>query len=364
MQNINKKRNRSLHFFGKFTEPLWTKLFGLILGMILNLIILPVVMAGNEVVVHIPVIFNPPIPGSTGILAYTVNSGADREIYSINANGSNQKQLTDNDAIDDMPAWSADGTTLVFTSNRRQIDHFEIFTMNSDGGGVKRLTNSQWDDNSPSFSPDGSKIVFASDRSGIFQVYVMNSDGSGQTPLTEDSYSSGSPEWSPDGTKIVYSSNQDDAYLDIYVMDSDGSNKQRMTSAEGHDFSPAWSPDGKQIVFTSARDSTDFEVRRIYVMDMDNEGSEQKKLTTFYSDWPDWSPDGARIVFTRHEGNGTAVPNTRVGLAPEAARRFLAHNAVDGENDKNLYTIRPDGTDLQPFTQTMNVSEDRANWGS
>jgi Tol biopolymer transport system component len=357
MLNENNEHNRPLLLSRKTVTVFIPLVSGFILSLILSLVSLPAVVAENETVVHIPVILNPPIPGSTGVLAYTVNSGIDREIYSINANGSNKKQLTDNNAIDDMPAWSADGATLAFTSDRRQMGYFEIYTMNADGSGVKRLTDSQWDDNSPSFSPDGGKIVFASDRSGSFQIFVMNSDGSGQTPLTEDSYSSGSPEWSPDGTKIVYSSNQDGSFLDIYIMDNGGSNKRRITSVEGHDFAPAWSPNGRQIVFTSLRDGA----RRIYVMDAD--GSRQKKLTTFYSDWPDWSPDGARIVFTREEGNNTALTSIRAELAPEAARLFLAHSADAEENDRNLYTIKADGSDLQPFTQTPNTSEDRANWG-
>jgi TolB protein len=348
----------------KFARPLpiSRKIVTILMTLILGLLSLPPLMAQNEVVVYIPVNFNPPIPGSTGVLAYTVNSGTDREIYAINGNGSNEKQLTSNNAVDDMPAWSADGAFLAFTSDRREKDYFEIYTMNADGSGVKRLTDSQWDDNAPSFSPDGDKIVFASNRGGNFQIFVMNSDGSEQIPLTEDSYTSGQPEWSPDGTTIAYSSNQDSAFLlDIYVMDSDGSNKRRITSADGHDFAPAWSPDGKQIVFTSTRDSTDKEVRRIYVMDAN--GSEQKKLTTFYSDWADWSPDGARIVFTRHEGNDTALSGSRAEPTPKAAQRFLAHPTSTEESDRNLYTMKPDGTDLQPFTQTPTISEDRASWG-
>lgn len=356
------KQNDTLLFRRNFLA-----LLGFVTVVILSLSILPaagdapIVMAEEKTFVHLPLIFSPPIPGSEGVLAYTVSSGVDREIYTMNPDGSGKKQLTDNNAVDDMPAWSADGAALAFTSDRRQAGQYEIFTMNADGSGVKRLTDSQWDDNSPSFSPDGSKIVFASDRSGVFQVFVMNSDGSGQTPLTEDAYFSGQPEWSPDGTKIVYSSNQEGGFLDIYVMDSDGSNKKRIANSDGFDFSPAWSPDGKQIVFTSTRDSTNIEARRIYVINTD--GSGQKKLTTFYSDWADWSPDGGRIVFTRHEGNGAAVSSSRADLGPEAARRFLAHRAGAEEIDRNLYTMKPDGSDLQPLTQTAAISEDRANWG-
>ena len=352
------KQNDTLLFRRNFLA-----LLGFVTVLILSLSILPaaggapIVMAEEETFVHLPLILSPPIPGSEGVLAYTVSSGVDREIYTMNPDGSGKKQLTDNNAVDDMPAWSADGAAIAFTSDRRQKDFYEIYTMNADGSGVKRLTDSQWDDNSPSFSPDGAKIVFASDRSGIFQIFIMNGDGDDQVALTGEDYISGSPEWSPDGTKIVYSSNQDATFLDIYVMNSDGSNKKRITSADGHDFSPAWSPDGERIVFTSLRDG----VRRIYVMNAD--GSEQKKLVTFYSDWADWSPDGTHIVFTRREGNDTAVSSSRAELAPEAAHQFLAHRTGVEEDDRNLYTIKPDGSDLQPLTQTAAISEDRANWG-
>lgn len=356
MQDNNHNQEKDLLNSWKFTTVI-----AIAMAAIMVLVLLPTALAGNEVFVHLPVILSPPIPGSSGVLAYTINSGVDREIYTMNPDGSGKKQLTDNSAVDDMPAWSADGATIAFTSDRREVEHYEIYTMNADGSGVERLTSSQWDDNSPSFSPDGAKIVFASDRSDLFQVFVMNSDGSEQTALTGDGYYSGSPEWSPDGTKIVYASNQDGLLLDIYIMNSDGSNKEKITDSDGHDFFPAWSPDGKQIVFTSTRDSTRDEVRRIYVMDAD--GSGQKKLTAFYSDWADWSPDGARIVFTRHEETSLALSSSRAELGPEAARRLLAHPTSAEETDRNLYTMNPDGSDLQPFTQTADTSEDRANWG-
>jgi TolB protein len=340
----------------------------LVLAMILisGLFILPAAMAQEDAVAFLPAVFSPPPPGSTGRLVFTVNSGVDREIYTMNPDGSDRQRLTDNEAVDDMPSWSADSALIAFTSDRRAAGNFEIYVMNVDGSDQVRLTSSQWDDNHPSFSPDGDQIVFATDRNVLFQVFVMDSDGSGQTALTGDSYSSGSPEWSPDGTKIAYSSDQP-GNLEVYVMDADGSNKVRLTNSSAPDFSPAWSPDGERIVFTSMRDGD----RRIYVMDAD--GSDEKRLTDFYSDWADWSPDGTRIVFTRrHDALAATLTRNNDILSSDNAGRsgrmdvgqyFAPHGAAQ-ESDLDLYTMKPDGSDKQPLTQTADEREDRANWGN
>ena len=79
--------------------------------------------------------------------------------------------------------------------------------MNADGSNVRRLTTADGDDTAPAWSPDGSKIVFRSTRDGNFEIYSMNADGTGQTRLTNHSRADTSPSWSPDGSKIVFSRN-------------------------------------------------------------------------------------------------------------------------------------------------------------
>jgi TolB protein len=78
--------------------------------------------------------------------------------------------------------------------------------MNADGNGLENLSNALGNDLYPAWSHDGSKIVFESDRTGLRQVWIMNADGSGQTQLTFDATRTDqTPEWSPDGTQIAYS---------------------------------------------------------------------------------------------------------------------------------------------------------------
>ena len=110
----------------------------------------------------------------------------------------------------------------------------EIYVMDADGGNQRRLTENRRDDWSPSWSPDGKRIVFVSDRDGhpdvipgwfTSEIYVMDADGRNPQNLTENPADDGFPSWSPDGKQIVFQSNRDDfGKYEIYVMDADGGN--------------------------------------------------------------------------------------------------------------------------------------------
>ena len=69
--------------------------------------------------------------------------------------------------------------------------------MNADGSSQTNLTNNDTDDQYPTWSPDGKRIVFVSNRGGNDEIYVMNSDGSGQTRLTNNRDKEDGPVWSP-----------------------------------------------------------------------------------------------------------------------------------------------------------------------
>lgn len=159
------------------------------------------------------------------------------EIWVMNADGTNPVRLTTSelyplDTINKVysaslqPVWSPDGKKIAFTSYRDGNFNRDIYVMNADGSNQTRLTTDPLEDTDPTWSPDGSKIAFTSKRGGGYNIYVMNSDGSNQVQITSDGYA---PSWSPDGTKIAFMRSVDGA-SQIHLMDPDGSNQVKITN--------------------------------------------------------------------------------------------------------------------------------------
>jgi TolB protein len=105
--------------------------------------------------------------------------------------------------------------------------------MNADGSEQKQLTTNPEYDAEPIWSPDGSKILFVSGREGSFDVFVMNADGSGQTNVTNTRGDNETPiGWVPDGSRIIYSrlSEKVAELYQIWVSNADGSDPRQVTT--------------------------------------------------------------------------------------------------------------------------------------
>lgn len=153
------------------------------------------------------------------------------------------------------PRWSPDGSKVVFMSNRGSTDNTNnIFIMNADGTNIKQLTKNQGQNGDPVWSPDGRRISFGSNREGNDRVniFVMNPDGSGVTQLTHFPAleEAGDTSWSPDGKKITFQwdkngNGQSDpnAYAEVWTMNADGTN-QASTKQQCSDVgcAPRWQP--------------------------------------------------------------------------------------------------------------------------
>ena len=134
------------------------------------------------------------------------------------------------------PRWSPDGSRIAFTSS--QLGLRDIYVMNADGSNKVNLTSGAGDDRLPVWSPDGMRILFSTTRDNNGELYTINVDGTGLKNLTNNSAEDGSAQWSPDGSRIVFSSNRDGGALKLYIMNADGTNQTRLTNADGNDISP------------------------------------------------------------------------------------------------------------------------------
>jgi Zn finger protein HypA/HybF involved in hydrogenase expression len=247
--------------------------------------------------ITLPEVEEPLIPMLlTGHIAFVSDRDGNYEIYVMNADGSQPKNLTQNPADDFSPAWSPDGRYIAFFSERD--GNYEIYVMNADGSQPKNLTQNLAADYSPAWSPDGQHIAFQTERDGNYEIYVMNADGSQPKNLTQNPAAEWSPAWSPDGQHIAFSSNRDGNY-EIYIMNADGSQPKNLTQNSIDNSDPDWSPDGQHIIFSSESDGN----LEINVMKAD--GSQQTNLIQNRTDYsPAWSPDGQYIVFySERDGN-------------------------------------------------------------
>ncbi len=293
------------------------------------------------------------------ILFYSNRDGND-EIYTMKADGTDVKRLTNNDAYDNDPSWSPDGSRILFISNRRDVNSGDIYTMKSDGTDVKLLTNN-FSDEHVDWSPDGSLILVASHRDGNLEIYTVKADGTDLKRLTYNHGGDIPVAWSPDGSRILFRSFRDDSW-DIYTMKGDGTDVKRLTNHGAYDHPVAWSPDGSRILFESKRDGN----LEIYTIKID--GTDVKRLTyNGISDEPvTWSPDGSRILFeSKRDGEDREIYTMRadgtdvkrltnngemdipVAWSPDGSRILFASNR---HGNYEIYTMRADGTDVQRLT--------------
>jgi Tol biopolymer transport system component len=169
-----------------------------------------------------------------------------RDIYVVNSDGSDLTRLTSGVGNNVYPAFSPNGRKIVFTSNRTGTS--QVWLMNADGSNQRQLTfDSQPKDQVPDWSPNGSKIAYLADTHGIADmgnswgdIWVMNANGSHQHQITNDATDYGTA-WSPDGTRIA---TLDFPTRTIYTLDArDGSDRQAVHPA-GLQFVPGWQPLG------------------------------------------------------------------------------------------------------------------------
>ena len=255
------------------------------------------------------------------------NKGKTYNIFSINPDGTDLKNLTKSSSWDTNPCWSPVENKIAFASNRNKF--YKIYIMNDDGSNPVRLTRDSLDATNPVWSPDGSKIAFQSFYEDNYDIFSIKVDGTRLVNLTRNKGGDYAPSWSPDGKYIAFESKRDGkkdtssvVTREIYVMKSNGDNPKRLTNNNYDDFSPSWSPDSSGITFVSNKDDN----YDIYTVNIDGTNLSAVTHSKEKENYPHWSPDGKKIIFSCYRDSGW--------------KRIL------GVKSKwEIYSINPDGRD-------------------
>lgn len=205
-------------------------------------------------------------------------------MYTVRSDGSDLKPLFPRDLKPGAePGYNAegvlspDGKRIVFTSDRG--GDLDIWVMDANGRNARQLTHTLGYDGGPWWSPDGKKICFrayhprTSDeiadyksllsrhliRPTTLDLYVMDADGGNVRQVTDDreqNIASFAPSWLPDGSGLIFASNREDPKrrkFEVFTIRLDGSNIERITYGDRFDGFPNFSPDGKRLVWASNR---------------------------------------------------------------------------------------------------------------
>ena len=239
-----------------------------------------------------------------GRIAFHSERTGDFEIWVMNADGSDAHPLTSAQGRDIEPAWSPDGTRILFASARDDEDNLQLYIMDADGSNQHRVFTDvlRWDNWSPAWAPDGKTIAFQTNRDVMqngFDIYLVNVDGTDERPFFVGKGNQYHPAWSPDGKYIAFV-NDADGDAEIWVANADGSNAHPITDNYWDEAYPRWSPDGRWILFQSNHDA----FWRLYIMRPD--GSEVRQISSVVLGndvMGAWSPDGKYVAFSSNRAN-------------------------------------------------------------
>jgi TolB protein len=211
------------------------------------------------------------------------------ELWMMDWDGDNPKQLTRHGAIALAPTWSPDGKKMVFTSFLRGTP--ALFVLTPQEGYLRLLWDKGGVNSSATFSPDGKQLAFASSRDGNTDIYILPIDGGTPRRLTTARGIDTQPAWAPNGRQIAFTSTRSGT-PQIYLMDADGSNVRRLSFDGGFHDEATWTHDGTRIACTTKVGSK-FQIATI------NTVTSQRTVITApgNNESPCFSPDGTMIAF-------------------------------------------------------------------
>ena len=237
------------------------------------------------------------IPGIAESKIYFVSDrSGHKEIWVMDYDGSNQRQLTHLGSTSLSPRISPDGSRLAFSSLTKS--GWDILMFSTDLNRVVTFPHFGGTNLSPAWSPDGAHLALSSSRGGNPQLYVCDASGANLHRITENKGPDVGPVWNrKTGAQIAFVSGST-GLPQVFTMEADGTNQTRMTD-QGYAVSPNWSPNGQFLTLAWIRKYGPGEPGSsdIYLMDIASKQWVQLTHDGGRNDYPSWSPDGRHIVF-------------------------------------------------------------------
>jgi serine/threonine protein kinase len=239
--------------------------------------------------------------GSTpeGKIVYASKASGNLDLWMMNSDGTNQRQLTENSRINSHPAISSDGRYIVFASDRTGASN--IWRTDIDGSNARQLTRGSGEEY-PQCSPDGKWVVYTLLGAGKPTLWRVSIDGGAPQQLT-DKYSAAAS-FSPDGKSLacIYRDEQPTSPLKLAIFPPEGKQPTRIFDAPilADEVSlvppPRWTTDGRALTYVV----TSAGVSNIWLQPID--GGAPRQLTMFKADRIfsfEWSRDGKQLVVAR-----------------------------------------------------------------
>lgn len=239
------------------------------------------------------------------------------------------------------PAEMLGGSSQIAFASERS-GNFQIWVVNVDGTNQRQITGLANGACQPAWSPDGNELAFISPCNGkkdIYsgsKIYLIDSEGKKiwALPVPLNSAGDFSPKWSPDGKMLAFTSLRGDSKPHIFIYTFADSSVRQITNAAYGDVSPTWAPSGLQIAFTR-----EFPNSQIWVTDLTGKQQFQYSPSgAIINNWPEWNKDGSVLFYSQ--------------MSPDAVVPYLVGLSYENRNKNLEVRIPPIGTeDIGPVFQ-------------